>query len=58
VEYTTADHGERARYSLQLALARAKVALKDSIEQGKPGTGASTGIQRDSTKINVESEIE
>jgi len=34
----------------------ARAALKDSIEQGEPGTGAQTGIRPGSTSITVTSQ--
>jgi hypothetical protein len=40
VEFEADDDGANARYFLEQALARARAALKDSIEQGEPGTGA------------------
>jgi hypothetical protein len=47
------DAVHRARYYLELALARAQVALKDAIEQGIFGAAGGTGIRRNSTKIVV-----
>jgi hypothetical protein len=46
-----ADH--RARYYLELALARAKVSLKDGIEKGILGRALGAGIRINSTKIVV-----
>jgi hypothetical protein len=45
VEFEADDDGANAQYFVEQALARARAALKDSIEQGEPGTGARTGIR-------------
>ena len=55
VEFEADDDGANAPYFLEQALARARAALKDSIEQGEPGTGAQTGIRPGSTSIIVTS---
>jgi hypothetical protein len=57
VEFEADDDGANAQYLLEQALARARVALKDSIEQGEPGsTRAQTGIRPGSTSITVTSQ--
>jgi hypothetical protein len=55
VEFEADDDGANAPYFLEQALARARAALKDSIEQGEPGAGAQTGIRPGSTSITVTS---
>ncbi len=57
VEFESEDGSQEPRHMLNLALARAKLALKESIEQGRPGSGARTGIKKDSTKIKAKSEF-
>jgi hypothetical protein len=56
VGFEADDDGANAQYFLEQALARARAALKDSIEQGEPGTGAQTGIRPGSTSITVTSQ--
>lgn len=56
VEFEADDDGANAQYFLEQALARARPALKDSIEQGESGTGAQTGIRTGSTSITVTSQ--
>jgi hypothetical protein len=56
VEFETDHDGANAQYFLEQALARARSALKDGIEQGKPGAGVQTGIRPDSTHITVTSQ--
>jgi hypothetical protein len=53
-----AEDGPNARYSLDRALDRASMALKQSIEEGTPGAAAGTGIRQNSTSIIVTNEIE
>jgi hypothetical protein len=56
VEFEADDDGANAQYFLEQALARARAALRDSIEQGESGTGARTGIRAGSTSITVTSQ--
>ena len=45
------------RHTLTRALMRAERGLKEIIEEGKAGSGAGTGIKRNSTKIKVKSKF-
>jgi hypothetical protein len=54
IEFEVEDNSN-PRHTLKRALTRAERGLKEIIEEGKPGSGARTGIKRNSTKIEVKS---